>query len=169
MLDRRLYFVIPNEAQAVQVVADLEAAGANRQYIHAIAGKGAMLTQLPPANERQRRDDVWHLERVGWAGNLVLFGLALIGLIASMAWGFPVGSVLSATLMALTFVAGTLFAIRVPDTHLDEFRGALSHSEILLMVDVPRQRVAEIEEIIHRRHPEAMLGGTGWTIEAMHI
>jgi len=57
----------------------------------------------------------------------------------------------------------------VPDTHLDEFRGALSHSEVLLMVDVPRQRVAEIEEIVRQQHPEATLGGAGWTIEALRI
>jgi hypothetical protein len=70
--------------------------------------------------------------------------------------------------MTLTLVAGALFALHVPDTHLDEFRGALSHSEILLMVDVPRQRVAEIEEMVRRRHPEAIPGGIGWTIEALH-
>jgi len=29
--------------------------------------------------------------------------------------------------------------------------------------------VAEIEELISRRHPEATAGGTGWTIEALQI
>lgn len=37
------------------------------------------------------------------------------------------------------------------------------------MVDVPKQRVAEIEELMYRRHPEATAGGTGWTIEALGI
>ena len=41
MFLRRLYFIIPDETRAVNVVADLEAAGVDRQHIHAIAGKGA--------------------------------------------------------------------------------------------------------------------------------
>ena len=81
-------------------------------------------------------------------------------------WDARTGQVLSATVMALTFVAGALFAMRVPDTHLDEFHGALSHSEVLLMVDVPASRMAEIEKLVGRRHPEAIPGGTSWTIEA---
>jgi hypothetical protein len=169
MFYRRLYFVIPDEPQAVKVVYDLEASDVARQHIHAIAGKGAILTQLPSANERQRLDAASRLEHTVWAANLVLFFLALAGLMTSIARDSSIGSVLSVALMALTFVAGALFAIRVPDTHLDEFRGALSHGEVLLMVDVPKQRVAEIEELVERRHPEATAGGTGWTIEALHI
>lgn len=169
MFYRRLYFVIPDESQAMTAVSDLEAARVVRHRIHAIAGKGATLAHLPAANELQRHDAAWRLEQVVWAGNLALFFLALTGLVASIALGFSVGTLLSVALMALTFVAGALFAIRVPDTHLDEFRGALSHSEVLLMVDVPKQRVAEIEELIERRHPEATAGGSGWTIEALHL
>ena len=169
MFNRRLYFVIPDEPQAMQVVNDLEAKGVSRRHMHAIAGRGTTLTQLPPATERQRQDAGWRLERIAWTGDLMLFFLGLVGLIASLVWASPVGSLLSVVLMALSLIAGALFALRVPDTHLDEFRGALSHSEILLMVDVPRQRVAEIEEMVRRRHPEAIPGGTSWTIEALHI
>lgn len=169
MFNRRLYFVISDEPQAAQVVNDLETAGVAVQHMHAIAGRGTTLTRLPPATERQRQDAGARLERIAWTGDLTLFFLGLVGLIASLIWASPAGSLLSVVLMALTLVAGVLFAVRVPDTHLDEFRGALSHSEVLLMVDVPRQRVAEIEELVRRRHPEAIPGGTGWTIEALHI
>lgn len=169
MFFRRLYFVIPDETQAAQVVNDLEISGVGIQHMHAIAGRGATLTRLPPATERQRQDAGSRLERIAWNGDLMLFFLGLIGLIASLVWASLVGSLLSVVLMLLTLVGGALFALRVPDTHLDEFRGALSHSEVLLMVDVPRQRVAEIEEMVRRRHPEAIPGGTGWTIEALHI
>jgi hypothetical protein len=169
MFYRRLYFVIPDEPQAVQVVDDLESTGINRQYIHAIAGKGAALTQLPPASEPQRHDAVWRLERTLWIGNLLLFSLALIGLVALAIQGAWLGAVLSFVIMALSFTAGALFAMRVPDTHLDEFRGVLSHREVLLMVDVPKWRVAEVEEIVHRRHPQATPGGTGWTINTLGI
>ena len=99
----------------------------------------------------------------------MLFVLGAIGLIVSVLQGSLIGTVLSFAAMALTLTAGVLFATRVPDTHLDEFRGVLAHSEVLLLVDVPKQRVAEIEELISRRHPEATAGGAGWTIEALQI
>jgi hypothetical protein len=169
MFHRRLYFIVPEESQAVQIVADLETAGVDRQHIHAIAGKGATLEKLPAANERQRHDTVWRLQQIFWLGNLVLFVLGAVGLIVSVLQGSLIGTVLSFVAMALTLTAGVLFATRVPDTHLDEFRGVLSHHEVLLLVDVPKQRVAEIEELISRRHPEATAGGTGWTIEALQI
>lgn len=169
MFHRRLYFVVPDENQAVQVVTDLSAGGVDRRHIHAIAGKGIRLTQLPPANARQSHDAAWRIERASWAGNLSLFFLALAGLVLSIAQGIPAGIAISIAVMTLTFVAGALFALRVPDTHLDEFHGALSHGEILLMVDVPHARVAEVEEIVSRRHPEAVPGGTGWTIGALGI
>lgn len=169
MFQRRMYFVIPDESQAVQVVADLDAGGVDRRHIHAIAGKGILLTKLPPANERQLHDATRRIERAWWIGNLSLFFLALAGLVFSIAQGYPVGTVIAIAFMALTFIAGDLFALRVPDTHLDEFRGALSHGEVLLMVDVPRSRVAEVEEIVSRRHPEAVPGGTSWTIGALGI
>ena len=169
MFHRRLYFVIPDESQAVQVVTDLNAGGVDRRHIHAIAGKGILLTKLPPANTRQLHDAAWRIERAGWTGNLSLFVLALAGLVVSIALGVPAGAVLSIAFMALTFVAGALFALRVPDTHLDEFRGALSHGEVLLLVDVPHSRVAEVEEVMRQRHPEAVPGGASWTIGALGI
>lgn len=169
MFLRRLYFIIPDESRTAKVVGDLEAAGMDRRHIHAIAGKGAASQTLPAANERQRHDTVWRLQRILWTGDLALFAAAAIALIVSLRQDSAAGAVLSLAVMLLTFLAGFLFATRVPDTHLDEFRGALAHPEVLLMVDVPKRRVAEVEELISRHHPEATAGGTGWTIEALGL
>src|SRR3990167_622714 len=108
MFYRRLYFVIPEEPQAVQMAADLAAAGVDRRHIHAMAGKGMTLEQLPPANERPRQDSVWRLQRTVWTGNLVLFSLGLIGLIIAIIQDSLAGSILSLFLMALTLTAGVL-------------------------------------------------------------
>ena len=43
------------------------------------------------------------------------------------------------------------------------------HGEVLLMVDVPKRRVFEVEELVHRHYPDATVGGVGWTLEAMDI
>ena len=59
--------------------------------------------------------------------------------------------------------------VNVPDVHLTEFTDALSHGEVLLMVDVPVDRVAEIEKAVHHRHPEAVVGGVSWAVDAFGI
>ncbi len=166
---RRLYFVIPDELHALQVVADLAAAGVERRHMHALPGKGATFTQLPLATERQQHDTVWHLERLLWSANLALFALALLGLVVALAFGSLTGTVLTLAVAIASFVAGAVFALLVPNTHLDEFRGALAHGEILLMVDVPKQKVFDVEEIMHRHHPEVVLGGAGWTLDWLGI
>ena len=58
---------------------------------------------------------------------------------------------------------------RIPNVHLDEFRDALAHGEILLMVDVAQQRVADIEDCVHHNHPETTIGGVGWGTEALGL
>ncbi|MBI5039891.1 MAG: hypothetical protein HZB57_01360, partial [Gammaproteobacteria bacterium] len=57
----------------------------------------------------------------------------------------------------------------VPNIHLREFAAALRHGELVLMVSVPRNRVAEIEDLVHRHHPDAAVGGVGWSSDLLHI
>jgi hypothetical protein len=66
--------------------------------------------------------------------------------------------------MFATFIAGERFANMILHAHLDEVHGALAHGEILLMVDVPKQRIPEINELVLNHHPEAELGAVGLTV-----
>ena len=43
------------------------------------------------------------------------------------------------------------------------------HGEILLMVDVTEERVADIENLVHRHHPEATVGGVSWGTPAFGL
>jgi hypothetical protein len=166
---RRLYFVVPDESHAMQIMTDLEAIGVGREHVHAIPGKGVHLTQLPPATARQRHDAVWHLERVLWNANMGVFWIALAGLLAAVYFDSLAGALAAVAIMLAAFLGGAWFATHVPDVHLEEFRSTLAHGEILLMVDVPKRRVFEVEETVERRHPEAVAGGTGWTIGRLGI
>lgn len=160
---RRLYFILPGESQAIQVVSDLEGAGLDRRHIHAVPGRGTHLTRLPLATERRRHDAAGLLERTLWKVNLAVFCVALLGLLAALYLGSLGGIIATAAIMAVSFLGGARFAMAIPATHLDEFRG------VLLLVDVPTIRAAEIETLIEHRHPEAVAGGTSWTIEALGI
>ena len=165
---RRLFFLFPDTEHAQRVVDELVSRGIPSRHIHAIA-KDVDIGQLPEASERQKKDIKFRLEWFVWNTNLLLFVLALITLIASLIIGSALWSMIAGLVMALTFIAGERFAVKVPDVHLTEFTDALSHGEVLLMVDVPRARVAEIEDYVHHRHPEACVGGVGWTIGAFDV
>ena len=76
---------------------------------------------------------------------------------------------LPAVIMVVTFLMGIVFTSQVPNVHLSEFRDAMHHGELLLMVDVPLWRVERVEALVHEHHPEATAGGVGWHIDALHI
>ena len=165
---RRLFFLFPDETHAQSAVDQLINQNVAEHHMHAIA-HGVKLTSLPEATERQKKDTAFRIERFLWSANLLLFAVALIIMIATLAaaeW-FWFGFALA--LMLISFFAGQQFVVRIPDVHLTEFTDALSHGEILLMVDVSHFRVAEIENFVHKQHPEAAVGGVSWAMDAFGI
>jgi len=165
---RRLYFLFPDEKHAQNVVDELINKNISERHIHALT-HGIELKTLPKATERQARDTAFRIEWAFWNINLLIFLLALAGLITALATGETLWAVIALAVMLITFIAGEQFAIYLPDVNLTEFTDALSHGEILLMVDVPKNRVAEIEHYVHHRHPDAIIGGVSWAIDAFRI
>ena len=165
---RRLYFLFPDEKHAQRVADHLIIRKIPIHSMHAIA-QGVKLTTLPEATVRQKKDTVTLIERFLWGANLLLFVMALIMLLVSLAAAEWLWSEMYFIVMLITFVAGKQFIEHVPNDHLTEFTSALSHGEILLMVDVPIYRVTEIVNYVEHRHPEATLDGTSWTMDAFGI
>ena len=168
-MKRRLYFLFSDTGQARTAVADLAGLGVDPGHMHVLARPGVDLSGLPPATERQRRDMLKRLEMTIWNGNLALFGIALAGLFLAAVFGSVIGMVLATAVMIASFVSGALFVLRLPTTHLDEFHEAIRHGELLLMVDVSRDCVEDVEELMRRRHPEAVTGGSVWTPDAFGV
>jgi hypothetical protein len=168
-MNRRLYFLLPDRAHALSEVNELAGSGLELEDIHALAGRQVSLEGLPEATDAQRHDLAHRIETLLWDGNLVVFGLALGALLTlGIINGLTAWLLLPLGMMLASFLAGLRFT-RLPNVHLDEFRDALSHGEILLMVDVPVAKVADIENRVHRHHPEAAVGGVGWGTTAMGI
>lgn len=164
----RLYFVPPDVTHARRLVNELNAAGVDDAHIHALANDSIDLADLPRATGWQRRDVVHRIEHWLWKANLAVFFLALAGAALGTVSASPLLMVGMLALAVANLVAGILW-VQVPDTDLREFREALSHQEVLLMVDVPAQRVREIEELVHKRHPEVVPGGRSWTVDALGL
>jgi len=167
-MERRLYFTFPRPTQARRVVDELVASGVTRSAVHVIARDDAGLEDLPAATPAQRHDRVWTLERLYWNANLVLFFVSLLGLLAALYAGHLPATVSAVAVMILTFVTGERFAARLPHAHLDEQRIPLRHGEVIVMVDVPADRVHEVEAMVSRRHPEVGVGGVGWHIHGLN-
>lgn len=165
---RRLFFLFPDEAHAQRAVNQLVFLNISERNIHAIS-RGVKLKTLPQATERQKNDTAFRVESFLWRANLLLFVVSLITFFIALVTAAFYWTLAALFVMAITFFAGEHFVVHVPDVHLTEFTDALSHGEVLLMVDVPADRVSEIESMIHHRHPEAVVGGVSWTVDAFGI
>ena len=165
---RRLFFLFPDEEHAQRVVNHLVFLNISERNIHAIS-HGVELKTLPEATERQKNDTAFRVESFLWNANLLLFVIALVTFVVALVMTAFYWSLAALFVMAVTFFAGEHFIVNVPDVHLTEFTDALSHGEILLMVDVPAERVAEIEKAVHYHHPEAVVGGVSWAVDAFGI
>lgn len=168
-MNRRLYFLIPDRLHALAVVEDLVRHGIDIEHMHAVGDRRTRLDGLPNATLRQKNDSGGSLEKLLWHSNLACFFIALattviMPLLIGLQWWLllPVG------IMTANFLLG-LKVINTPNAHLGEFRDALSHGEVLLLVDVPETRVHEVGSDIHQQHPEAMIGGVGWGTQAFGL
>lgn len=169
MILRRLYLLVPGKSQAEAVVRDLMAERISRKHIHTIAKSGVEIDSLPEATLRQRSDFGAKLERWFWDMNLVVFfaALALLAIaLLSAAWFWAAAA---AAVAVTNVILGYLFAGHVPKTHVEDCLTPLRHGEILLLVDVPRWRITQVERTIRQSHPEVEIGGVGWGLDALGI
>jgi uncharacterized membrane protein YeaQ/YmgE (transglycosylase-associated protein family) len=166
---RRIYFLLPSVGSARQVVNELLLARIDDHHIHVMAREGTTLGDLPQANLLQRSDFIHGVEiglSVGGATGIVA------GLIA-VAFP-PQGIVLGGWTMLVMALAGALIGAWVagmigtdiPNSQLREFTTAVADGQILMMVDVPKSKVANVTEMIRKHHPEADMHGVEPTIPA---
>ena len=166
-MNERLNFLLPDPEHTLWVVNELAEKGFDPQQMHTLAGKGLSTEALPASNSRQRENFAGRVEFWTWRANLALFFFAAVALVVMAFQQAGRWILLPLAVMLTTLVLGNRFA-NVPNVHLQEFRDALRHGEILLMIDVPQQRGDEVEYRVHARHPEAVAGGSSWNASLLH-
>lgn len=160
---RRLFFLLPNSRQAGELAVDLEHdAAINQQDIHAMARDNSPITGVSSTHGMNETDRNALIEWWGWRINLALFTSALIVFVAILIGSPGYWLIAPALIMLGTFVAGLVYALRLPMDPISEFFSAMRHGEILMMVDVKLSQVYAISRYIRRRHPEAIAGGVCW-------
>jgi hypothetical protein len=146
---RRVYWLLPDLASARAAMDDLLLAGVELRQIHFVAGEDCDLTGLHPANVLQTTD-VLRSAETGLVVGAAVGGM--LGTVAAVSYP-DAGEPPQWNLIPVLVVAGALFdawtssmiGISAPNKRLQRFAGEIEQGRILLMVDVPMRRVAEIE------------------------
>lgn len=159
---RRLYFLLPDVDSARNMLNEMLLARIEERRIHFLGKRGTLPPELPEASVLQKTDIV-HGAKLG----IVIGGVAgtLGGLLA--VFFPPAGVSLQLVTVLIAALLGALFgawassmaASAVPNSQLVRFQADLDRGKVLMMVDVPMRRIAEISELVSRRHPEAISGG----------
>lgn len=166
---RRLYFLLPNVARARQVVDELLLARIDDHHIHVMAKEGTALGGLPEANLLQRSDFIHGIEiglSVGGATG-ILAGLVAIAFppegIELGGWTLLVTALAGAVIGA--WVAG-MIGTDIPNSQLKAFEAAVAGGQVLMLVDVPKDKVENVTNMIRKHHPEADMHGVEPNIPA---
>lgn len=165
---RRLYFVLPDCQAAEKLQDDLLLARIEPGYMHFMSTYGANLGRLCPANALQK-SDLMHGLWVGLvAGGMTGIAIGLLLYFNSIMAMLGLGTVLVMATIGAAFGAWAsgMVAISIPNSRLAPFRDQIDRGRILLMVDVPKERMEEISALVLRSHPEAQAHGTETTIPA---
>lgn len=166
---RRIYFLLPSAQCAKMIIGELLLKRIEWRHIHVIANHNVALEDLPEATLAQRTDLLPALARGTATGCATGMLTGLVALVFPPA-GLTIagGAVVAITLAGAGFGAwaATMIGVDVPNTRLKRFEEAIERGQLLMMIDVPRDRVEEIEEMVKLHHAEAGIQGTDPTIPA---
>jgi hypothetical protein len=162
-MKERIYWLIPDLADARRTVSDLQLAGVDTKHIHLAAREGVDMRGLHEANVWQT-SDLAHAVQTG-----LLIGSALgigAGLLAALYLSVSPASSqwqMAAVLAVLGGVIGawssSMIGISIPSPRLARFEGSIEAGQILLMVDLPAAQMARVTALLHASHPEAHFEG----------
>jgi hypothetical protein len=165
---RRIYFLVPDLDTTRTIVNELLLARIQERRIHVLARRDTPLEDLPEATFLQKTDFIPALDQglaVGGATGM-LAGLVAVALPTGLVLGG--GAVLTVSLIGAGLGAwwSSLIGVSTSSRRLKDYQDAIEMGQILVMVDVPKDRVDEIERLVRKHHPDAECRGTDPTIPA---
>ena len=157
---RRIYFLAPNIETTHKIVAELRSDGIEDRHMHVLAKRDTPLEDMHEASWFQKTDFVPALERGAALGAST--GL-LAGLVGLRFAGFAIagGPVLGVLFFGATIGAmmSGLAGLQVGNSKIKQYEEAIEKGELLVMVDIPKERIDEISKVIAKHHPDAKFEG----------
>jgi hypothetical protein len=158
-MKRRLYFLLPDVESATRTANDLLLARVEDRRMHFLARRGTDLGELHEASYLLKTD------LMRGAGLGLFFG-ALGGVILGYLIvnhppegthpGLAAAVIAAIVGIVLGVWLGSMAATAVPNSRLRQFDGEIARGKVLMIVDVPYEKVDRIREIVAARHPEVL-------------
>ena len=158
----RLYYMLPDMACARTLLDELLLKRIEERHMHFMAREGTLPHDMPDANFLHKTDLV-HGAQMGMmiGGGAGLIAGVLLVMFPPEGLSLQTFAILVAGLGGAVFGAWAsgMNAAAVPNSRLAQFAEGIQQGKVLLIIDVPRGRVREIEEVIKSCHPEYTFGG----------
>ena len=150
---KRMYFLVRDVPAAKRVVDELLLAHIDASRIHVLAKRGTPLGDLPEANLVQKSDFVPALQHGivlgGGMGILVgLLGIALRLVSPPVAGGIMLASALAGA--GVGSWLGGMVGMNIANTRLERFEKEIEGGQVLVIADVPRRRVDQVQARVER-------------------
>jgi len=160
---RRIYFLVPDITTTKRIVDDLLIAKIEDRHLHVIAKRGTPLEELPEANLLQKSDFIPAVQQGLALGGTTGMLAGLVAIALPPASTVIAGGVLLAATLAGAGVGAWLsgmVGMSVGNRRTKEFEEAIEAGHLLLLADVPTDRVPEIERRVKQHLPEVEIEGT---------
>jgi hypothetical protein len=157
-----MYFLVDGVPAARRVVDELLLEWVEARRIHVLAKRGTPLEGLPEANLLQKSDFVPAVQRGVLLGGATGILVGLVGLALRLINPAVAGGILLAHAIAGAGVGswlGGMVGMNIGNTRLERFNAAIESGRILIIADVPRERVDTIEGRVKQRLPDAHIEG----------
>jgi hypothetical protein len=156
----RIYFLAPDIAVTHKIVDELRAIGMEDSDIHVLAKRDTPLEDLPEAGVTIKTDFVAALERgvaLGGTTGLIagLIGLRLAGF--AIAGGPLLGIIVAGA--SIGSMMNGLMGMNSGNTKLKQFEDAIERGEVLILVDIPKEEIESIKQLVTKHYPEAEFEG----------
>lgn len=149
---KRLYFLLPNVETARGLVHELLLNHVKKRKIHIVAREEMPLGDLPEASSAQTSDLLPAVKQGMALGGITGVIAGLVAVMAVPMGGLTLGSGVIPVMAVGGAVVGawvsSMIGISLASSRLDKFQQALDAGQILMLVDVPKHRVEEIQKLI---------------------
>lgn len=161
---RRLYFLVSELSEAHKIFNGLLIKRVPINHIHVLAKDGVDTGDLPTATAFQKFD-ILHSMIIGMCIGAII-GI-ITGIIVHNLLDVPIGGGMIAALLIGAVLGGwsaSMIGMMVPNRHLKQFHKSVDEGKLLLIAEVKKERVKEIESYVHKLDPKAHYEGVEPTI-----
>lgn len=165
---RRIYFLLPDEVSCEAVVDELQSVDIPPQSFHVIRSYEDGESHLPRANVWQRTnllDSIVVGALIGGIAGLIAGALIIFTPLPGKVTQWEIVGIVTLAGAAMGSVFNSMISGGDFNHQLDTFKNAITHGQLLLMVDVPSREEKKISDMVQEWHPEAHLG----TIAHKHL